>query len=111
VSETIALRTDRLKALREQRGWSQRELARYCGLGETVVNKYERSVVDPSSTTLKVMAEKLDVSADYLLGLVDDPHGCFDSGDLSEDERTMLYAYRRDSWSGVIRVAAERLPR
>jgi transcriptional regulator with XRE-family HTH domain len=111
VSDIISFRTDRLKLLRKQRGWSQRELARFCGLGETVVNKYERAVVDPSATTLKIMAEKLGVSADYLLGLTDDPQGCSDVGGLSDDERIMVHAYRRDSWPGVIRVAAERITR
>jgi transcriptional regulator with XRE-family HTH domain len=109
VSDTIALRTERLKALREQRGWSQRELARYCGVGETVINKYERAVSDPSATALRLIAEKLDVSADYLLGLTDDPHGCIDSGDLSDDERAVLYALRRDSWPGVLRVATDHI--
>jgi transcriptional regulator with XRE-family HTH domain len=111
VSDTISLRTDRLKALRKQRGWSQRELARFCGLGETIVNKYERAVVDPSASTLKIMAEKLDVSADYLLGLTDDPQGCSDIGELTDDERIMVHAFRRDSWPGVIRIAADHITR
>jgi transcriptional regulator with XRE-family HTH domain len=110
VGETIGLRVDRLKALREERGWSQREMARLCGLGITSINKYELSEVDPSSAHLKAMAATLDVSADYLLGLTNDPKGFSGNADLNDDEQAVLHALRRDGWRGVARVLADRLP-
>jgi transcriptional regulator with XRE-family HTH domain len=110
VDETIALRTDRLKSLREQRGWSQRELSRLCGLGITTISGYERGEFDVSATHLGIIAKKLGVSTDYLLGLTDDPRGLFDSSELSDDERTIVQAFRRGSWRQVIQVAAERWP-
>lgn len=109
MGNVIALRADRLRALREKRGWSQRELARQSGVALAAVSKYERGEVDPSSTALKQMAERLEVSADYLLGLTNDPHGCIDTGDLTDDERAVLYALRRDSWPGVLRVATDHI--
>jgi len=105
----IALRVDRLRELREQRGWSQRELARRCGFGEAQVRKYENSETDPSSTYLKLMAEQLDVSTDYLLGMSDDPRGQFGDGKINDDEQAMLNTFRRDGWPGILRLGAEQI--
>jgi transcriptional regulator with XRE-family HTH domain len=104
-----ALRTDRLKALREKRGWSQRELARLCGLGEAQIGKYESGQTDPTVTSLKTIADKLDVSADYLLGISDDPRRHIDASALSDEEYQMLRIFRRDGWTGVIRLGAEKI--
>lgn len=57
------------------------------------------------------MAEQLDVSVDYLLGLTDDPQIHVREPSLDDNERTMLEVYRLEGWSGVIQFAAERLPR
>src|SRR5579859_6367039 len=105
----IALRTDRLKTLREQHGWSQRELSRLCGLGEGQVGKYESGQTDPSSTHLKIIAEKLGVSTDYLLGMSDDPRGQIGGGELTDDERSIVDSFRRDGWAGVIHLSADRV--
>lgn len=109
VSSHIALRTDRLRTLREQHGWSQRELARRCGVSDAQINKYESGQTDPSSTYLKLIAEQLNVSTDYLLGVTDDPQGHYGDGQLSDDEHAMLQIYRREGWPGVFRFGAERL--
>ncbi|MEP7284851.1 MAG: helix-turn-helix transcriptional regulator [Chloroflexota bacterium] len=92
-----ALRVDRLRVLREQRGWSQRELAQHAGLGDTQINKYETGMHDPSATSVKAIAEQLGVSADYLLGLTDHPRGSY--GDtLTPEESKLIAAYAsRDS--------------
>jgi len=107
--EKIPLRIDRLKNLRQKRGLSQRELARLCGLGETQINKYENSLSDPSSTNLMLIAQHLDVSTDYLLGLTDDPQLLVREPALNYDERAVLDVLRSEGWSGVIRLGAERL--
>ena len=109
MTEKIALRTDRLKNLREQHGVSQRELARLCGLGETQINKYENGLSDPSATNLMLIAQQLEVSTDYLLGLTDDPHLLVREPKLDSDERAMLETFRHEGWTGVIRLGAERL--
>jgi transcriptional regulator with XRE-family HTH domain len=105
-----ALRVDRLKTTRERHGWSQRELGRMCGFEETLISKYERGEVDPSSSTIKLIAQNLDVSIDYLLGITDEPHGFHGSGELNEEEKAVLYALRRDGWRGVGRLLVEHLP-
>jgi transcriptional regulator with XRE-family HTH domain len=109
VRDDIALRKDRLQILRERHGWSRRQLSLLCGLGTNQINKYEKGEIDPSSTHLKIIAEKLGVSTDYLLGLSDDPRGQLGDTELNEQERAVLEVLRRDGWVGVIHLAADRL--
>ncbi len=103
-------RIDRLRSLRERHGWSQRELGRRSGIGETSVAKYERGLSEPSVAALRQLAESLGVSTDYLLGATDDPSGHIGDGQMNDDERAMLDTYRREGWRGVIRLGAERMP-
>ena len=102
-----ALRIDRLRQLREEHGWSQRELARLCGFGDAQIRKYEIGMSDPSATYLKLMADHLGVSTDYLLGNTDNPHIHLGNNDLSSEEIIIVETFRRDGWSGVIRLSAE----
>lgn len=104
-----SLNIARLRALRERRGWSQRELARRCEIGESAIGKYESGLSDPSSSILKRIAGVLGVSADYLLGLTDDPNGHLGDDQLNDEEQAMVDAYRRAGWPGVARVMADML--
>lgn len=106
---SIKLNTERLRSLREQRGWSQRELARRCGFGETQIGKYEAGTVDPSATNLGLLAEVFEVSTDYLLGRTDSPHTHIAENELDEDETVMVKLYRREGWPGVLRLGVERI--
>jgi transcriptional regulator with XRE-family HTH domain len=105
----IGFQAERLKRLREARNLSQRELARQCGFSETLIRKYEAGESDPAGYFIRVIASKLEVSADYLLGLTNAPRGFVGDGTFSVDEATVVEALRRDGWSGVIRLAADRL--
>jgi len=105
----ILLRGDRLKATREANGLSQRELARLCGIAANQIFRYENGKGDISGTYLAIIAKKLGVSADYLLGLSDDPHGLLSPVDLNLHERDVIEALRKDGWIGVIRLATDRL--
>ncbi len=104
----MALRPDRLQALREQRGLSQRELARLCGLSFTQIHKYENNQTDPTSVSLTLMAEHLGVSTDYLLGLTDDPRGHVGDDTLDKDEQSLLNTYRREGWPGVASLSVDK---
>lgn len=63
---------ERLKALREEAGMTQAQLARQVHLDPTTISTYE-SKDDrlPSLTVLKAMADFFGVSTDYLLGRSD----------------------------------------
>ena len=109
MASEMILRIDRLKSIRKQRGFSQRELARLCNLGETQINKYESGLSEPNVESLKLMAEKLGVSTDYLLGVTDEPRGHVGDGEMSVEEGEILTTFRREGWSGVARLSVERL--
>ena len=64
---------ERLKAARDLRGWSQNDLALRCGMPQSSVGHFEGGTRKPSFDTLSRLANALEVTADYLLGRVDDP--------------------------------------
>jgi transcriptional regulator with XRE-family HTH domain len=100
---------DRLREIREKQNMSQRDLARLCGFGNLQIFRYENGKSDPSAEHLTIMAEKLKVSADYLIGLSDQPNGIGYGTDLNELEREILQVFRRKGWRGVLRLVAEHL--
>ena len=63
----------RLKFLREQRGFSQKEFAAEMGLPYTTYNSYETGKRAPDFDMLSRFADYFQVSVDYLLGRSDDP--------------------------------------
>ena len=54
--------------LRDQKGWSQSELATQSGISRVMIGKYERGEAIPSIEVAKKIADSLDVSLDYLVG-------------------------------------------
>ena len=57
----------RVKQLRKQRHWSQKELATQVGIRFQLLNKYEGGQHIPPPETLIKLADALDVTVDYLL--------------------------------------------
>jgi len=59
--------------VRKLRGWSQRELAKRSELHYVVLNRLEKGhKVALQAETVRRLAEALQVSSDYLLGLKED---------------------------------------
>ena len=65
--------SERLRILREQQGESQRDVARAVNLSDNSYSKYENGKRGISSEMLKALAVHFSVSADYLLGIIDEP--------------------------------------
>ena len=61
----------RLKELREERGLTQKELARSLGLNSVTYLHYEKAQREPPLAVLVEMAKFFDVTTDYLLGVTD----------------------------------------
>ena len=61
--------SDRIKALREARGWTQAELARRLSITRNGVNSWEQGLSMPSPACLVDLAKLFSVSTDYLLGV------------------------------------------
>ena len=55
--------------LREQRNWSQTDLAENSGVSRVMIGKYERGEAVPSIEAAKKIADAFDVSLDYLVGI------------------------------------------
>ena len=60
---------DRIKALRESRGWTQAELARRMNMTRNGINSWEQGLSMPSPQSLVDLARLFSVSTDYLLGV------------------------------------------
>lgn len=93
------MRVDRLKAVREQRQLTQRDLANRVGISDQQIYRYESGSNEPTADILTRISQELEVSSDFLLGLVDRPNDHLREEDLSPMERKLVQAVR----SGRIR--------
>lgn len=66
---------ERFREWRLKRGVSQEELARKAHVPTASVSHFERGIRFPNAETLRRLADALGVSADYLLGRVEEPAG------------------------------------
>ncbi len=57
----------RIKAIRENKGISQKDAARQIGIQQSTLSKYERGIQNPRFQELCLMADWFGVSVDYLL--------------------------------------------
>lgn len=66
---------DRIKELREGTGMSARKFAESIGIKYTTYYGYETGTREPGSDTVTALCNYFGCTADYLLGLSDDPNG------------------------------------
>lgn len=88
------MRGDRMKQRRESLGLSQQDLGDRIGIVYQSVARYEAGRSDPSGEMLAKIAVALDCSADWLIGLVDDPKEHLEEDALSPLERKLINAIR-----------------
>ena len=62
---------ERLKELREERGYTQKQLSEELGINSVTYLHYEKEQREPPLSLLADMAVFFGVSVDYLLGLND----------------------------------------
>ena len=80
---------EKLKDLREARGWSQSELARQARVRQALLSELESGrKADSTGSVLRRLAEALKVSVDYLLWKSNDPRPC-PGGEPCMDSRTL----------------------
>jgi transcriptional regulator with XRE-family HTH domain len=60
---------NRIKQLREEKGWTQEDLGHRLKVQKSAVSKYETGRVPLTDETIKKLVEIFDESADYILGL------------------------------------------
>ncbi len=61
----------RLKEKRKEVGLYQKQLADKIGVAQSVIARYEKGLARPGIDTLMHLAQVLDTTTDYLLGLKD----------------------------------------
>jgi len=97
----------RLKSVREWRGLSQEDLASRIHVGTQQIWRWENGKTTPNADYIARLARALDTTADYLLGLTDDPQTQLEESDLSPLERRLITAFRQGDISEAIVLAAE----
>lgn len=85
----------RLRERRKLLGITQEALAKAVGTNQAQISKFESGESVPSSDILAALAENLDVSADWLLGLSNNMAGCINETDLAPKEQEAVNAWRR----------------
>ena len=96
----------RLYLLRKQRGMSQKELGEEIAVSHYTISSYEKGRSEPNDDIMAKIARVFNVTADYFLGLVDDPlpldrSGCtvYVPERLDPDQRQLLAQFL-NGWSG-----------
>ena len=79
---------NRIKELRQTRGWRQEDLAAQINVGKGTVSKYEKESLGLDSKTVCALCRIFGVTADYLLCLSDIPNSI-----ISEEDAALLRAY------------------
>lgn len=64
-----------LKELRESLEMTQEEFGKSIDIAKSTYNNYEKGIREPKSDFWVTVAQKYDVTIDYLMGYSDDPHG------------------------------------
>lgn len=101
------MRANRLRTAREMAGLTQEDLAKRTQLGQKQIWRYENGENDPSGNIIAALAKELNVSADYLLGLTDDPSGHLTLDLLSPVEQQLIMAQRRGDLKELLRLLAQ----
>lgn len=92
----------RLRIAREMRELDQSGLAEKSGLPPSSISHFEAGSRKPSFENLRRLANALNVTADYLLGRVDDPEAYADADplyrdfkNLSSDDRELAQSFMK----------------
>lgn len=104
---------NRIKALRENMGWTQTELGEKLDVQAAAISKYEKGDVSLTDETLRQLAIIFNTSTDFILCISDDPlpvrdvdQDLHDEHDyhkeldafLSDDEMSSMF-YNYKNWS------------
>lgn len=108
---------NRIRELREQYDINQQDLAKFLKVAKSTLSQYETGSRIPNDDIKKAIAEKFNVSVDYLLGLTDIPYTVDDyiakqkktgtqpaTDEYSADERELVELYRELPYEGQVTV-------
>ena len=87
---------ENLKIARERKGLSQKDIAEGIGVAKSTYSLYESGNREPNVQTIKKIADLLNVSADELLGIDDEPQTLaahFDGDEYTPEELDEIRAF------------------
>ena len=85
----LVLTADRIKKLRELKGWSQVKLSKKLGITRSSVNAWEMGISVPSTQYIIELSLLYKVSTDYLLG--QDKQLTLDISGLEQEDIDIVY--------------------
>lgn len=91
-----------LRALRKERGYTQKEFAEKLSIPANTYNQWENGKREPDFRNLILIANTLHVSVDYLLGVIDDPMSFLI---LDDHEDPLVKAHKYVSYLAVLKKA------
>ena len=97
----------RLKAARDLRNMNQSDLATKAGLPSTSISHFEAGSRKPSFDNLRRLAQALEVTTDFLLGLADQPEMSKSADPLFRDGQK-LTAHDRELARSFMKMLADR---
>lgn len=98
----------RLKTARERAGLNQTELGKLIGVEQQQINRWESEKNMPNIDAVSALARKLNVSADFLLGLAETLTGHIEyEDDLKPSERRALTYWRLGDKFSAIKAIVE----
>lgn len=100
---------ERLRTARQGRRYTQEQLESLSGISVQNINRYENNKTSIKSSELAKLAKTLNVSADFLLGLTDDPAPQTLKTNFSPLETEVLAAVRDGKYIDAIEVLVEQM--
>lgn len=64
---------NKIKKLRQEKGFSQKELADMIPVNQTAISQWERGITSPNPAALKILCKIFNTTADYLLDFEEQP--------------------------------------
>ena len=99
----------RLKQLRTEKGYTQREFAARLGVSASAIGMYEQGRREPDNTVLAAMCKLLDTTPDYLIGFTSQAQAEEqDIGDVIDDFTKLLMSQQGLMFNGQPMTAADR---
>lgn len=100
------MRADRLKKVMEDQGHNPESLGEIVSVSPRQIWRWLSGENVPNADLLAACATTLEVSADYLLGISDDPSPSQRGEVLTSEQRKVLAALRRGEKMEAIRIIA-----
>ena len=96
-----------LKKLIDKSGTTQKELAQMYKKGDSTISQYISGKRDPGTEFWCDLADRFEVSVDFLVGMTDDPNGTKYGNEVSLDyeKRELISAWEEADEKDKIRVA------